>query len=89
VELGDGAIFESSSIGYSNGAHFFGSWLWVTEVAAVREIFDWAMKLPNVTDGRIDIIQDVISSYEVYKEQLEKLLTSRYHAPSASSISLN
>lgn len=55
----------------------------ITEVAAVREILDWTLQLPNVAGGRIDIVQDVISIYGVYEEQLEKLRRSRYYAPSA------
>jgi DNA-binding Lrp family transcriptional regulator len=53
----------------------------LANIASVGELLEWVSQLPNVKGARIDIVQDVISVYSVYEEQLERLLVSRHYAP--------
>jgi DNA-binding Lrp family transcriptional regulator len=45
----------------------------ITNLAMAQQILDWALDRKGVSSGRIDIVQEVISLYSVYEEQLEKL----------------
>jgi len=52
----------------------------ITNLAMAQEILDWALAQKGVSSGRIDIVQEVISLYSVYEEQLEKLRRSLAYA---------
>ncbi|MDA4130184.1 MAG: AsnC family transcriptional regulator [Thaumarchaeota archaeon] len=45
----------------------------ITNLAMAQQVLDWALDRTGVSSGRIDIVQEVISLYSVYEEQLEKL----------------
>ncbi len=45
----------------------------IENVASAQDILNWALTQEGVSEGRIDIVQEVISLYGVYEEQLEKL----------------
>ena len=45
----------------------------IENVATAQDILNWALTQEGVSEGRIDIVQEVISVYSVYEEQLEKL----------------
>jgi DNA-binding Lrp family transcriptional regulator len=57
----------------------------ITNLAMAHEILNWALAQEGVSKGRIDIVQEVISLYGVYGEQLEKLQRSSAFVPYARS----
>jgi hypothetical protein len=55
----------------------------ITNLAMARQILNWALARKGVSNGRLDIVQEVISLYGVYDEQLEKLQHSSSYEPHA------
>lgn len=53
----------------------------ITNLAMAQQILNWALALKGVSNGRLDIVQEVISLYGVYDEQLEKLQRSSAYVP--------
>lgn len=45
-------------------------------VAQANELLDWTRGRSGVRDARLDLVQDIISVYGLYDEQIEKLLKS-------------
>jgi len=45
----------------------------IENIALAEPILNWALAQAGVSNGRIDVVQEVISLYGVYEEQLEKL----------------
>jgi len=55
----------------------------ITSLAKAQQILNWALARKGVSSGRLDIVQEVISLYGVYEDQLEKLQHSSAYAPHA------
>jgi len=53
----------------------------ITNLAMAQQILNWALAQKGVSSGRVDIVQEIISLYSVYEEQLEKLQFSSTHLP--------
>jgi DNA-binding Lrp family transcriptional regulator len=53
----------------------------ITNIAMAQQILNWALAQEGVSNGRIDIVQEVMSLYGVYEEQLEKLQHSSAFVP--------
>ena len=45
----------------------------ITNIAQAKEILRWALEVPGISGGRVDLTEDIIYRYEVYGEQLDKL----------------
>ena len=58
----------------------------ITNLAMAQQILNWALARKGVSNGRLDIVQEVISLYDVYDEQLEKLQHSSAYVPHARSL---
>jgi DNA-binding Lrp family transcriptional regulator len=58
----------------------------ITNLAMAQQILNWALARNGVSKGRLDIVQEVISLYGVYDEQLEKLQNSSAYAPHARTL---
>jgi len=68
LHLEDGLLFASLDDPHR------GYFAFITEnVASVQEVLDWTLAQEGVSEARIDIVQEVISLYGVYEEQLEML----------------
>ncbi|MFI5420583.1 MAG: AsnC family transcriptional regulator [Nitrososphaerales archaeon] len=66
--IGDKLIFAN----LEDAGHGYFAFI-ITNVVMAQQILTWAVAQKGVSRGRIDIVQDVISLYSVYEEQLEKL----------------
>jgi DNA-binding Lrp family transcriptional regulator len=53
----------------------------ITNLATAQQILNWALAQKGVSSGRVDIVQEIISLYSVYEEQLEKLQHMRSYVP--------
>jgi hypothetical protein len=51
-----------------------------------QQIMNWALAQKGVSSGRVDIVQEIISLYSVYEEQLEKLQHSSMYVPGARNL---
>jgi len=58
----------------------------ITNLASAQQILNWALAQKGVSSGRIDIVQEIISLYSVYEEQLEKFQHSSAYAPHTKTL---
>jgi len=58
----------------------------ITNLAMAQQILNWALAQKGVSSGRIDIVQEIISLYSVYEEQLEKLRHSFAYVPHTKTL---
>jgi len=58
----------------------------ITNLATADQILKWALAQKGVSKGRVDIVQEIISQYSVYEEQLEKLQRISAHEPRARNL---
>ena len=68
-KIGDQILFTETD---AKDHGYFG--LVITNVSKANELLDWTKGLSGVVDGRIDLVQDIISIYGLYDEQIDRLL---------------
>ena len=66
--LGDKLIFANSDDPHHGYFAFI-----ITNLVSAQQTLDWALGHKGISSGRIDIVQEVISLYSVYEEQLQKV----------------
>ena len=66
--IGDQLLF--SDLDDTQHAYFA---IMITNIARAKEILRWALQVPGIASGRVDLVEEIIYRYDVFEEQLEKL----------------